>query len=337
MKDDGSPTPPPYKLVDNEYSILDKTDLVFIDPVGTGYSRTAPGEKKQQFHGVKEDVRAVGEFIRKYVTENKRWPSPKFLIGESYGTTRASGLASHLQGAHGMNLNGIMLVSAILNFQTARFSTGNDLPYPLFLPTYTATAWYHKALEPKLQKKSLREVLDEVEKFALGDYTVALMKGARLSDDDKTATAKALARYTGLTQKYVEHSNLRVSIQAFAKELLRDQREGVGRFDSRFKSLEKSGIGTRPDYDPSYSVVLGAYSATINHYLRDELKYETETKYEVLSGRVHPWSYKAYQNRYVNVSEELRSAMAKNPYLKVWVANGYYDLATPYLCHGVYL
>ncbi|MCB0144212.1 MAG: hypothetical protein KDE50_30270, partial [Caldilineaceae bacterium] len=196
MDDEGNAPPPPYQLVDNEYSILDKTDLVFIDPVSTGYSRPAPGEEAKQFHGLDKDIESVGAFIRLYTTRYKRWASPKFLIGESYGTTRSAGLAGHLQERHGMYLNGIMLVSSILNFQTARFNVGNDLPYILFLPTYTATAWYHGLLRKKLQKQTLRAVLDEVEAFATNEYTLALMKGAKLGDEERAQIVDKLAQYT---------------------------------------------------------------------------------------------------------------------------------------------
>jgi carboxypeptidase C (cathepsin A) len=328
MTDKGDPLPPPYKLVDNEYTLLDQTDLVFIDPVTTGYSRPAPGQDKKQFHGVQEDVQSVGEFIRLYTTRYKRWDSPKYLAGESYGTTRAAGLASHLQDALGMNLNGIILVSSILNFQTARFDEGNDLPYVLFLPTYTATAWYHKKLSAELMG-DLRQTLKEVEKFALSDYTLALMKGNKLGADKSRGIAGKLARYTGLSEDYVLRSNLRVPIQRFTRELLRGQRRSVGRYDSRYIGIDKDGVGDSAEYDPSYAAVQGPYTATLNNYLRKELKYETDLPYEILTGKVRPWDFKA-KNTYLNVSPSLRQAMTKNPHLRVFVANGYYDLATPY-------
>jgi carboxypeptidase C (cathepsin A) len=329
MTDKGDPLPPPYKLVDNEYTLLDQTDLVFIDPVSTGYSRPAPGQDKKQFHGVQEDVQTVGEFIRLYTTRFKRWDSPKYLAGESYGTTRAAGLASHLQDALGMNLNGVILVSSILNFQTARFDQGNDLPYILFLPTYTATAWYHKKLSSELQD-DLRKTLKEVEKFALSDYAVALMKGNKLSPEKTKEIAGKLARYTGLSEDFILRSNLRVPMQRFAKELLRGERRSVGRYDSRYLGIDREGAGDSPDYDPSYAAVQGAYTATLNTYLRNELKYESDLPYEILTGKVQPWNFGPAKNTYLNVSPSLRQAMTKNPHLRVFVANGYYDLATPY-------
>ena len=199
MQDDGKPYPPPYQLVDNEYTLLKETDLVFIDPVSTGYSRAVPKEKPEQFHNYQKDIESVGEFIRLWTTRNNRWSSAKFLIGESYGTTRAGGLAEYLHERYGMYLNGIMLVSSILNFMTARFTPGNDLPYLLFLPTYTATAWYHQKLAKDLQA-DLRKTLDEVEHFVNTEYTLALMQGNRLSETERKKIIKKLARYTGLSE-----------------------------------------------------------------------------------------------------------------------------------------
>lgn len=329
MTDKGEPLPPPYRLVDNEETLLDVTDLVFVDPPSTGYSRIAPGEKHKDFHGVQEDVKTVADFIRLYTTRFRRWESPKFLAGESYGTTRAAGLASHLQDRLGMNLNGIMLVSSILNFQTVRFDDGNDLPYVLYLPTYTATAWYHKKLAPELQA-DLRRTLDEAEKFATTAYTLALMKGDRLGPPEASDIARKLARLTGLSEEFVLRSNLRVPIFRFTKELLRADRRSVGRFDSRYKGIDREAVGDAPDYDPSYAAILGTYTATLNQYLRDDLKYESELPYEILTGRVQPWNFDTATNRYLNVTGSLRQAMTRNPHLKVFVASGYYDLATPY-------
>ncbi|MDE3056717.1 MAG: peptidase S10, partial [Bacteroidota bacterium] len=201
LKDDGEPTAPPYKLVDNEYTWLDQTDLVFIDPVETGYSRPAAGEDKKQFTGYKEDIQSVGEFIRLFTTRYERWASPKFLAGESYGTTRAAGLSGYLEERYGMYLNGICLVSSILNFETAEFATGNDLPYILFLPSYTATAWYHKKLSPDLQQ-NFQKALDESKTFALGDYASALMQGDQLPEAKQKEIEQELARLTGLSPQY---------------------------------------------------------------------------------------------------------------------------------------
>jgi carboxypeptidase C (cathepsin A) len=329
MDEIGNPLPPPYKLVDNEHSLLDASDLVFIDPVSTGYSRPVGGEKAKQFHGFKKDIESVGDFIRLYSTRYQRWTSPKFLIGESYGTTRAAGLSGYLQERHGMYLNGIMLISSILNFQSAYFSPGNDLPYALFLPTYTATAWYHRRLDAALQK-NLRGTLDEAEKFALEEYNLALMKGASLTGEEREEVIKKLARYTGLTPEYIERSDLRIEIIRFTKELLRDERRTVGRIDSRFRGIDRDSAGEQPEHDPSMSNIMGPYTGTFYDYVRGELEFEVDLPYEILSEKVHPWSFAEHENQYVNVADTLRKAMAINPYLKVYVANGYYDLATPY-------
>jgi carboxypeptidase C (cathepsin A) len=327
---EGTPLPPPYRLVDNDNTILDLTDLVFIDPVSTGYSRPAPGQDAKQFHGVQEDVQAVGEFIRLYCTRFGRWASPKYLAGESYGTTRAAGLGSHLQERHGLYLNGIVLVSTVLNFQTLRFDDGNDVPYPLFLPGYTATAWYHKKLPVELQSLPLRKVLAEAEHFAQTEYTLALGKGDKITNGERQQIAARLARYTGLPESYVLGSNLRVPMQRFAAELLRAERRNVGRYDSRYTGIDVDAVSERPDYDPSYAAVQGAFTATLHQYLKTDLKFKSELPYEILTGRVNPWSFKEATNRYLNVSGSLRQAMTRNAGLRVFVASGYYDLATPY-------
>lgn len=329
MGDVGGLLPPPYGLVDNEFSLLDVTDLVFIDPVTTGYSRAVQGEDPKQFHNFEKDISSVGDFIRLYTTRYKRWISPKFLIGESYGTTRSAGLSGYLQERHGMYLNGIMLVSSILNFQTARFVPSNDLPYILFLPTYAATAWYHGKLDPELQA-DLRATLDSVEAFALGAYNQALMKGDSLSKDEHEQIVAQLSRFTGLTPDYIRQTNLRVEIMRFTKELLRDERRTTGRLDSRFKGIDRDAAGETWEHDPSMSAIMGPYTATLNDYVRTELEFESDLPYEILTSRVRPWGYENYQNEYLNVAETLRKAMSINPHLKVLVANGYYDLATPY-------
>ena len=329
MGDAGALLPPPYKLVDNESSLLDVTDIVFIDPVSTGYSRPAPGESPNQFHGVQEDVQSVGDFIRLYATRNKRWASPKFLAGESYGTTRAAGLSGYLQQRHGMYLNGIILISSVLNFQTSDFNSGNDLPYILYLPTYTAIAWYHKRLPSDLQS-DLKKAVQESEDFANGDYTVALMAGDSLPSAKHAEVVKKLARLTGLSEEYIERTNMRVEIERFTKELLRGQRRTVGRIDGRFTGIDLDAAGETPEYDPSIAAIMGPYTGALNDYVRGDLKFDSDLPYEILTGRVAPWSYKPYENRYVDVGETLRTAMTQNPFLRVFVAKGYYDLATPF-------
>lgn len=330
MTDEGQALPAPVKLVESEGCLLDLTDIVFIDPVSTGFSRAADEKNAKQFHGVQEDLTSVGEFIRLYVTKNNRWDSPKYLAGESYGTTRAAGLAGHLQNRVGMRLNGILLVSAVLNFGTIRFDDGNDQPFSLFLPSYAATAWHHQKLTPDLQKLTLPKFLSEVEAFASGDYQSALHKGLDLSPSDKKAIAAKVSKYTGLGEDYVLRSDLRIEAQRFMRELLRDRGETVGRYDSRYRGKDSNDVAERPEYDPSYSAVQGSYTEGFNTYVRKHLKYETDLPYEILTGRVQPWNYATATNRYLNVAPTLRSAMATNGDLRVFVANGYYDLATPY-------
>jgi carboxypeptidase C (cathepsin A) len=328
MDDEGRPSAPPYRLVENEHTLLDATDLVFIDPVNTGYSRVLPGEAAGQFHGFKRDIEAVGDFIRLYTSRYARWLSPIYLAGESYGTTRAAGLAGYLQERHGLYLRGLMLISAVLNFQTLEFEPGNDLPYMLFLPTYTATAFYHGLLPPELQG-DLRAALAEAEAFALGPYATALLRGAGLPEDERGPVAAVLARLTGLSAQYIAGCNLRIRDDRFVKELLRGAGRTVGRLDSRFKGIDRDAVGERAELDPSLTAIMGPYSAAINDYLRAELRFESDLPYEVLSGRVHPWRAD-HENRYIDVGETLRAAIARNPHLRVHVASGYYDLATPY-------
>ena len=328
MLDDGRMPAPPYELVDNDESWLDQTDLVFLDPVGTGYSRATKPELGKKFWGVQGDIESVGEFIRLFLGRYQRWASPLFVVGESYGTTRAAGLAGHLI-EKGIAFNGIILISTILNFETARFAKGNDLPYVLFLPTYTATAWYHKKLPDDLQAKPLRAALDEAERWALGDYTLALAKGDRLSGRERQAVVDTLARYTGLDKAFLDQTDLRIEIQRFDKELLRDQKRTVGRLDSRFQGSDALAAGERPDFDPSLAAIRPPYTAMFNDYVRGELGYKSDLTYHILGGGIGPWDW-GTSNGFADVSESLRSAFAKNPHMKLLVAKGYYDLATPY-------
>ncbi len=328
MTDEGFMPPPPYQLVDNEHTWLDKTDLVFVDPVGTGYSRAAKKDLNKKFWKVKGDIESVGEFIRLYLTRHNRWTSPLFMAGESYGTTRAAGLSGYLVDK-GIAFNGIMLISTVMNFQTLDFDRGNDLPYALFLPTYAATAWYHKKLDAKLQKRALKDVLAEVTQWAETDYTIALMKGDRLEGAERAAVVEKLAAYTGLSPRYIEDSHLRIHIMRFCKELLRDQKRTVGRLDSRFQGIDTLEVSEVPDFDPSLNAITPPYTALFNHYARTELGYETDIAYETLSFEVNGgWEWDG--GKYPDTSEALRSAFAKNPYLKLFLAMGYYDLATTF-------
>src|SRR4051812_31435399 len=329
LLEDGQAPAPPYRSVDNQASWLDLTDMVFIDPVGTGYSRPAAGEKGEQFWGVREDVSSVGDFIRLYTTKYERWLSPKFLAGESYGTTRAAALSEYLVDRYGISLNGIVLVSTVLNFGTLAFADGNDLPYPLYLPTYAATAWYHKKLDKDMQGMELDKLLREVEHFASNDYTMALAKGGALTADERKNVVEKLSRYTGMTQDYIDKADLRIRSDNFRKFLLGDSRQIIGRFDARIKGYDPRPIGSSPDYDPSLPEYLAIYSATFNDYIRKELKYENDLPYEALAG-LGAWNYGQAGRGYLNVAEDLRTAMMKTPHLKVMFASGYYDLATPY-------
>ena len=328
MSDKGESLAPPYQVVDNESTWLGFTDLVFIDPVMTGYSRPAEGVDKKEFTGYTEDIQSIGDFIRLYTTKYERWASPKFLAGESYGTTRAAGLSGYLQDRHGLFLNGITLISAVLDFTANDFNTGNELPYLLYLPTYAAMAWYHKQVPAY---PDLKVLLNEVEKFVTTEYVLALMQGDRLSETERRAIAEKLHRFTGLSVEYLLNTNLRIRDDRFTKELLRKEGKTVGRLDGRFTSSDYDRAGETYEFDPSYNATIyGPFTAAVNDHLRRALKVENDLPYEMLTGRVRPWNYSNVQNQYLNVAETLRSAMTKNPFLKVLVCNGYYDMATPY-------
>ncbi|MDX1935096.1 MAG: hypothetical protein SFU56_21065 [Capsulimonadales bacterium] len=328
LNPDGTLPPPPYRPVDNEFTWLENADLVFIDPVGTGYSRAKDEETAKKFYGIEPDIKCLAEFIRLYLTRYERWGSPLFLAGESYGTTRGAGLAGHLIN-EGIAFTGILLVSTVLNFQTLVFSTGNDLPYSLFLPSFAATAWYHRRLPEDLQSRPLPEVLKEVEAFAEGEYVLALMRGDRLSESDRDHLAAKLARYTGLSERYVRLSQFRLRIHAFCKELLRDDGLIVGRFDSRITGRGGSGTGENMEYDPSGAVIRPPYTAAFNDYIRRELDYREDLPYTILGGLYSQWDW-GKGNTFADTGAALRSAIEKNPHLRVFVASGYYDLATPY-------
>ena len=329
LDSDAGTLPPPHELIPNEYSLLDVTDIVFIDPVSTGFSRPAKGEDKRQFHGYDEDVRSIGQFIHDYTTKNNRWGSPKFLLGESYGGIRAAGLSGELQDRYHMYLNGVVLVSGVVDFQTLMAYGNNDIAYALFLPGYAATAWYHKALSDDLQKQSVEEVVAAAEKFAAGPYLRALTAGDSLGDERREEIVARMAELTGLSEEYIEASNLRVPMARFGKELLRKDSKIIGRFDSRYSGLALDEVDSTTDYDPSASAVFGAFTSAMNDYIRGTLKVEEDRVYEILTGNVHPWDYSEFTNRFVDASSTLRDAMIQNPYLKVFAACGYYDLATP--------
>ncbi|MFN2579073.1 MAG: S10 family peptidase [Pyrinomonadaceae bacterium] len=328
MNPDGTMPAPPYRLIDNEQTWLDQSDLVFIDPVGTGYSRAVRPEVASRFFSLQGDIESVGDFIRMYLTRYERWTSPLFLAGESYGTTRASALSGYLIG-RGIAFNGIVLISTIMNFETTDFASGNDLPYVMYLPSYAATAWYHKKLPRDLQSKSVQQVVAEAEHWAANDYTLALEKGDRLSAQERQEAVAKLAHYTGLDPQFVDNANLRVSLNFFRKELLRNEKRSIGRLDARFKGYDSSYVTAGPDFDASEAAIRPPYTSTFNNYVRTELNFKTDLEYYILGGGIGPWNW-GTNNGYVDTSVALRDALARNPYLKIFVAMGYYDMATPY-------
>ncbi|GAA1608175.1 peptidase S10 [Nonomuraea maheshkhaliensis] len=326
MGDAGALLPPPYGLADNEESLLQVSDLVFIDPVSTGYSRVAEGEKTEPYHGFAGDLESVGEVIRLWTTRNGRWMSPKFLAGESYGTVRAAGLADHLQSRYGMYFNGVILISSVLDYITGEFNDGNDLAYALYLPTYAAIAHHHGLHGDR----PLAEVLREAEEYASGEYLWALTRGNRLTAEERSAAVARVAALAGLSEDYVDRVNLRIEHIRFFTEVLRPRRQVVGRLDGRFTGWDPDSGREHFTADPSMDAIMGPYSAALNHYLRTELGYANDLPYEILTSRVQPWSYKEFENAHVQVASNLGAAMRANPHLRVHVACGYHDGATPY-------
>ncbi|WP_328755632.1 S10 family peptidase [Geomonas propionica] len=326
MLPDGNMPAPPFHLVDNGSSWLDVADLVFVDPVGTGYSRAVKPDLAKKFSAVQADIDSLDRFIRLYLTRNGRWNAPVFLVGESYGTFRSAGLAEHLV-EHGVALNGVILISSVLNMQTITFDYGNDLPYQLFLPSYTATAWYHHKLAPELQA-DLDRTLAQAEQWAGSEYLWALNKGDRLTPAERKAVAEKLARFTGLGIDLVENRNLRVDNRDFAKELLRGEGRMVGLMDSRLNA-ENPEPGRHLGFDATVTTIRPPFTSAVNAYLREELGYQSDLEYFVLGGGIGRWDWEA-KNSYADTGENLRNAMVKNPYLKVLIASGLFDLATPH-------
>ncbi len=328
--DFGNSGPPPWGLTDNEATLLDITDLVFIDPVSTGYSRGA-GNNERDFHGVEQDIDSVAEFIRRHVTHDQRWRSPKFIAGESYGTTRAAGLAETLWQRHGIGLNGVVLVSAVLDFTTVRFGPGNELPPALFLPSFAATAHFHGALAPEDQARPLSEWVALADAFALDELLPALLRGDADDPDRRDALADRVARFLGIDAEAVRRARGRVGMPLFTKELLRGRGRTVGRLDSRFTARDRDDSAAGPEFDASYAAIRGNFTAAMNAYVREEVGYESDLPYEILTS-VRPWDYgPGGDNRYLNVAERLRRAMHQQPHLHVFLASGLFDLATPHL------
>lgn len=320
IDDEGYPVQP-YGIKDNPHSVIDIADIVFVNPVNTGYSRIVDKETdKKEFFGVQSDIKYLADWINTFVTRNNRWLSPKFLIGESYGTTRVSGLSLELQNRQWLYLNGVILVSPTdLGLErNGPVKAANRLPY------FAATAWYHKKLPAEHQNKSLEELLAEVEDFTIEEYLPALSRGAFISEEDKADIAQKIAEYSGLTEKSVLQNNLDIPTNYFWKDLLREDGYTVGRLDSRYKGIDSKSAGTRPDFNVELTSWLHAFTPAINYYLREILNYKTDIKYNMF-GPVHPWD-----RTNDNTGRNLRQAMAQNPFLNVMVQSGYFDGATNY-------
>jgi carboxypeptidase C (cathepsin A) len=321
--DGTAPVSPPTLLKNNDFSILDVADLVFIDPVSTGYSRVDSGGKPQEFHGVEEDVESVGDFIRSWITENKRWSSPKYLLGESYGGVRAAGLAAHLQNRFGMSLNGVVMLSTLMDFQTLTPGNGNDLPYVIFLPTYTSVAHYHGIIQGNRD-----ELVKKARAFAMGTYHGALLEGNELSKEETMAIAKEMSALIGVPATTIAQRHLRIDPTFFRGALLQEKGKVLGRFDARVAWADTDPDAVEPEYDPSYSLAYGAFSTAMLDYLSRDLQYTEDQPYEIITGKVHPWNWNA-RNGFVNLSSRLSTALRDNPKLRVLVQCGYTDLATP--------
>ncbi len=322
----GSMPPPPYQLRDNQNTWLDMTDLVFIDPVGTGYSRAKTVEVAKRMNSVAGDIQSVGEFMRLYVTDNNRELSPLFIAGESYGTFRAAGLAGYLID-RGLAFNGVVLIGTTLNLETI-WSRSDDLVYELELPSYAADAWYHKKVAADLQKKDLQSFLSEVEVFSTGEYALALNKGDKLPGSERKAIVDKLVRYTGLDANYIEQSNLRYDVSHFTRQLLHGENETIGRYDGRLTGASALNTGEVSEFDPSSTEITPPFTAVFTNYIRTELNYKTDMYYYP-SGGIQPWDW-GVQNGFGDTTAQLKNALTKNPYMKVLVAAGYYDLATPF-------
>ena len=326
LEPNGSMPPPPFQMKDNQNTWLDQTDLVFIDPVGTGYSRAKSVEVARRMNGVQGDIQSVGEFMRMYVARNNRQLSPLLIAGESYGTFRAAGLAGYLID-RGMAFNGIVLIGTTLNLETI-WSRSDDLVYQLLLPTQAADAYYHKKVAADLLRKDLKSFLKEAEGFAMGEYAAALAKGDELTPAERKTVIDKLVRYTGLEARYLGETNLRFDVSHFARELLRDKGLTIGRYDGRLTGPSGLNVGETSEFDPSSSLITPPFTAVFMNYMRTELGYKTDMFYYP-SGGIQPWDY-AVQNGFGDTTAMLRNAMVKNPYMKVMVAAAYFDMATPY-------
>jgi carboxypeptidase C (cathepsin A) len=336
---EAAPTPPPpYQLVDNENTLLDVTDMVFIDPIGTGFSKPVGKGTGRDFWGVDQDARSVAQFIYQYVSRNGRWNSPKYLIGESYGTTRSAVLVNRLQSAENMDFNGVVLISSVLDFETLEFAPGHDISYVLYLPSYAATAAYHHMIPTPA---NLPAFLDTVRQWAMGPYQDALNKGSALPAAERATVLRQLSAYTGLSQDYLDKANLRVSLGQFNQELNRSKGMVSGRLDSRFLGPEYDLLSEGMEYDPQSEAISSAYTTAINTYLRDDLKFPAGDQRYVGGGAVQPWDWNrqpqgrggrggGFFRGATYVGSDLANALISNPNLRVEVENGYYDMATPF-------
>jgi carboxypeptidase C (cathepsin A) len=330
-RDDGAP---PYPIVDNSESLLDVTDIVFIDPVGTGFARAIGKKEAKDYWGVSADAKSIAEFIRTWLSENGRWSSPKFIGGESYGTTRSVALINELEGQYNdVSVNGIILISTILDFAAPAEVQGNEMPYILNLPSMATTAWYHKKIANP--PATAAEIAAQARTFAIGPYAAALLKGNALPAQERAAVRAELSRLTGLSEPFVDNADLRVTPGRFYKELLRDRGQTIGRLDTRYTGVDYDRAGEEPDNDPSFYAIDGAYTTAINSYLRDDLNLKIDRQYVTIGG-VSEWDWKLAGQRgrdgevYVNVAPYLGRAMRENSGLRVFVGQGWYDFATPF-------
>ena len=336
VTENAAATPPaPYRIVDNAYTLLDKADLVFIDPVGTGFSHAVGDAEDKDFWGVDQDVRSLAQFINIYISRNNRWNSPKFLIGESYGTFRSVALAEYLQSSDGIFVNGIVLISSVLDMGTLSFSPGDDRSYIFYIPTYAAAAWYYNVLKDR--PENLNKFLDDARRFASTEYAAALMKGSKLDSSEAADIAQKLSGFTGLSKDYLIKANLRVVLPQFQAELQRSRGLTVGRYDARFMGETYDLLTEYAEFDPSFSGILGAFTAAFNSYVRQVLKFGDNQNYKILPGepgRAWDWKHHAGRGSYFpgapNVEGDLIRLLIENPHLKVQVENGIYDMATPF-------
>lgn len=332
LQPDGFMPPAPYKIQDNPYTLLDKSDLVLIDAINTGFSRAADPEMLKKFWGVNGDIESFGEFIRLYISRNERWSSPLFLFGESYGTTRSAGIAGYLAD-RGISFNGITLLSTVLNFETLEDNFTNDQPYIFLIPSFTSIAGYHHKLAPDLAQ-DMNKARQEAEQFASGEYEQALDKGDSLSPEQRQKVIDDLSRFTGLSKEVIDEANLRINVQKFTHYLLIDQKLRVGRLDGRYTGPDPNGLLDTPFYDPTGSATAPPFTSAFNNYLRTELNYKTDMPYNVRAPRGGPggdtWDWGSAGRGFPDTASALRQAIVKDPYLKVLVMEGHYDLATPY-------